>query len=44
MSRRKKKQQWTPVYDVFGNFRGLAWRQDSPYTSYLFYVEPQGYC
>jgi hypothetical protein len=43
MSRRKKKQQWTPVYDLLGNFRCLAWRQHSQYTSYLFYVEPWGY-
>jgi hypothetical protein len=42
--RRKKQQQWTPVYDIYGNFRCLAWRPHSHYTSYLFYVESQGYC
>lgn len=40
---RRRKQQWTPVYDLLGNFRCLAWRESSRYTSYLFYVEPWGY-
>jgi hypothetical protein len=41
---RRKKPQWTPVYDLLGNFRGLAWRRHSQYTSYLFHVEPWGEC
>ena len=43
MSRRKKKDLFE-IYDLFGQFCGWAWKRNSPYTSYLFYVHPQGYC
>ena len=42
--RRRKQVIWTEMYDVFGRFRGLAWKQNSPYTSYLLYVDPWGSC
>jgi hypothetical protein len=41
---RKKQPKWTPVYTIFGDFRGYAWRLKSQYTSYLLYADPWGEC
>lgn len=41
---RRKKINWTPMYDLLGTFRGLAWKRQSQYTSYLLHVEPWGEC
>jgi hypothetical protein len=40
--RKRKTIDMFEVWDVFGNFCGWAWKSNSPYTSYLFYVEPKG--
>jgi hypothetical protein len=41
---KRKKINWTQMYDILGNFHGLAWKRNSTYTSYLLYVEPWGRC
>jgi hypothetical protein len=42
--KKRRDTQWTELWDVFGRFQGWAWKYNSPYTSYLFYVEPKGSC
>lgn len=40
--RRGRRTKMFECYDLFGSFVGWAWKRSSPYTSYLFYVEPKG--